>query len=208
MSDSLHVLNHPLARVLITQIRDKDTPSDRFRVAMQRLAALLFMEASRPIQTESVQVETPLTVTEGARLARPVVLVPVLRAGLGLVDGILHLVPDAVVAHIGIARDEATAQPHSYYAKLPSLLANADVFLLDPMLATGGSAIEAARQLKAAGTKNLTLVGVVACPQGVEAFQSAHPDVPLHTAAVDSHLNERSYIVPGLGDAGDRYFGT
>ena len=208
MSDQVHVLDHPLARVLVTQLRDQDTPSDRFRVAMQRLAALLFMDASRHIQTQSISVQTPITSTQGDKLARPVVLVPVLRAGLGLGDGILHLVPDAVVAHIGIARDEATAKPHSYYAKLPSLLSNADVFLLDPMLATGGSAIEAARQLKEAGTKSLRLVGVVACPQGIDAFCQAHPDVPLHTAAVDSHLNDRSYIVPGLGDAGDRYFGT
>lgn len=205
---AVHVLSHPLAQVLITQLRDVETPSDRFRTAMQRLAALLFMDASREVQVESTQVVTPLTTTSGARLARPIVLVPVLRAGLGLVDGILNLVPDAVVAHIGIARDEATARPHPYYAKLPSLLSNADVFLLDPMLATGGSAIEAARQLKEAGTKALRLVGVVACPQGLHAFHAAHPDVPVHTATVDEGLNDRSYIVPGLGDAGDRYFGT
>lgn len=207
MSD-VHVLSHPLAQVFVTQLRDAETPSDQFRIAMQRLAALLFMEASRQIEVAAVQVVTPLATTAGAKLARPIVLVPILRAGLGLVDGILRFVPDAVVAHIGIARDEATALPHSYYAKLPALLASADVFLLDPMLATGGSAIEAARQLKAAGTRSLRLVGVVACPQGVEAFQSAHPDVPIHTAAIDERLNEHAYIVPGLGDAGDRYFGT
>jgi len=204
----VHVLSHPLAKVLMTQLRDAATPSDQFRIAMQRLAALLFMDASRDISVESVQVTTPLTTTSGSKLARPLVLVPVLRAGLGLVDGILHLVPDAVVAHIGIARDEATARPHSYYAKLPSLLSNADVFLLDPMLATGGSAVEAARQLKAAGTRSLRLVGVVACPQGLETFHAAHPDVPVHTASIDEGLNDRSYIIPGLGDAGDRYFGT
>ncbi len=204
----VHVLTHPLAQVLMTQLRDAATPSDRFRIAMQRLAALLFMEASREIKVEATEVTTPLTTAKGAKLARPVVLVPVLRAGLGLVDGILHLVPDAVVAHIGIARDEATARPHSYYAKLPSLLSNADVFLLDPMLATGGSAVEAAQQLKAAGTRTLRLVGVVACPQGLSAFHAAHPDVPIHTAAIDAGLNDRSYILPGLGDAGDRYFGT
>jgi len=205
---AVHVLSHPLAQVLMTQLRDVSTPSDRFRIAMQRLAALLFMDASREIKVEATDVTTPLTVTQGAKLARPVVLVPVLRAGLGLVDGILHLVPDAVVAHIGIARDEATARPTSYYAKLPSLLSNADVFLLDPMLATGGSAVEAAQQLKAAGTRTLRLVGVVACPQGLSTFHAAHPDVPVHTASIDEGLNDRSYIIPGLGDAGDRYFGT
>lgn len=204
----VHVLSHPLAQVLMTQLRDASTPSDRFRIAMQRLAALLFMDASKEVAVQTADVTTPLMVTQGARLARPIVLVPVLRAGLGLVDGILHLVPDAVVAHIGIARDEQTARPHSYYAKLPSLLSNADVFLLDPMLATGGSAIEAARQLKAAGTSALRLVGVVACPQGINAFHSAHPDVPVHTVAIDQGLNDRNYIIPGLGDAGDRYFGT
>ena len=208
MPSEVHVLDHPLAKVLITQLRDMETPSDRFRTAMQRLAALLFMDASRHIEVKETEVRTPLTTTRGAALARPVVLVPVLRAGLGLVDGILNLVPDAVVAHIGIARDEETARPHSYYAKLPSLLSHADVFLLDPMLATGGSAIEAARQLKDAGTVGLRLVGVVACPQGIASFHAAHPDVPIHTATVDEGLNDRSYIVPGLGDAGDRYFGT
>jgi uracil phosphoribosyltransferase len=169
---------------------------------------LLFVEASRDVEVEAIQVTTPLTVTEGAALARPIVLVPVLRAGLGLIDGILDLVPDAVVAHIGIARDEETALPQPYYAKLPGLLGNADVFLLDPMLATGGSAIEAANQLKQAGVKGLRFACVVSCPVGIAAFQAAHPDVPVFTAAIDERLNERNYIVPGLGDAGDRYFGT
>ncbi len=208
MSAQVQVLDHPLAKVLVTQLRSVETTTDGFREAMQRIAALLFMDASREIKTVAKQVQTPLTVTDGAEFAQPIVLVPILRAGLGLVDGILHLVPNAVVAHIGIARDEATAQPQSYYAKLPALLSHATVFLLDPMLATGGSAVEAARQLKAAGTVDLRLVGVVSCPAGISAFHAAHPDVPIHTAAIDDCLNERSYIVPGLGDAGDRYFGT
>jgi len=208
MSANVHVLEHPLARVLLTSLRDTATRPDHFRVALQRLAALLFVEACRDIQVAIIQVTTPLTVTDGAALARPIVLVPVLRAGLGLIDGILDLVPDAVVAHIGIARDEETALPQPYYAKLPALLSNADVFLLDPMLATGGSAIEAANQLKQAGVQGLRFSCVVSCPVGIAAFQSAHPDVPVFTAAIDERLNERNYIVPGLGDAGDRYFGT
>jgi uracil phosphoribosyltransferase len=125
-----------------------------------------------------------------------------------MVDGILSLVPDAIVAHLGICRDEETAQPQSYYAKLPPLLSQAEVFLLDPMLATGGSAVEATRQLKAAGATRIRLVGIIAAPEGVASFAAAHPEVPIHTAALDERLNERSYIVPGLGDAGDRYFGT
>jgi uracil phosphoribosyltransferase len=208
MTSNVHVLQHPLARVLLTSLRDKATRPDHFRVALQRLAALLFVEASRDVQVATIQVTTPLTVTDGAALARPIVLVPVLRAGLGLIDGILDLVPDAVVAHIGIARDEETALPQPYYAKLPGLLSNADVFLLDPMLATGGSAIEAANQLKQAGVQGLRFACVVSCPVGIAAFQAAHPDVPVFTAAIDERLNERNYIVPGLGDAGDRYFGT
>ena len=204
----LHVLAHPIAQVCLTQLRDMTTTPERFRIAMQRLSALVFVEASSDMSLQPIDVQTPITMTKGAKLSRPVILVPILRAGLGMIDGILSLVPDAVVAHVGIARDEETAKPHSYYAKLPQVLSSGEVFLLDPMLATGGSAVEAARQLKAAGVKNLRLVGVVACPQGVAAFHHAHPDVPIYTAAVDEGLNDRSYIVPGLGDAGDRYFGT
>lgn len=204
----LHVLTHPIAQVCLTQLRDQSTRSEQFRTAMQRLSALVFAEASSGVSLQSIDVQTPIVATKGFKLARPVILVPILRAGLGMIDGILSLVPDAVVAHVGIARDEETAQPHSYYAKLPQVLASGEVFLLDPMLATGGSAVEATRQLKGAGVKNLRLVGIVACPQGIAAFQHAHPDVPIYTAAVDEGLNDRSYIVPGLGDAGDRYFGT
>ncbi len=204
----VHVLDHPIAKVCLTQLRDQSTTPERFRVAMQRLSALVFSEASRNIELTSISVQTPITATTGSAFAKPVVLVPILRAGLGMVDGILSLVPDAVVAHIGICRDEETAKPQSYYAKLPALLSNAEVFLLDPMLATGGSAIEAANQLKAAGANHIRLVGIIACPEGVAAFQAAHPDVPVHTSAIDERLNDRSYIVPGLGDAGDRYFGT
>ena len=205
---SLHALDHPIAKVCLTQLRDQSTTSEQFRTAMQRLSALVFAEASKHIPLTCIPVETPLTGTTGHSFARPVVLVPILRAGLGMVDGILSLVPGAVVAHIGIARDEHTARPHSYYAKLPQVLSAGEVFLLDPMLATGGSAIEAASQLKSAGATRITLVGIIAAPEGITAFQSVHPDIQIYTCAVDERLNDRSYIVPGLGDAGDRYFGT
>lgn len=169
---------------------------------------MLFMEATRELALEKITVQTPLAPVAGARLARPVVFVPILRAGLGLLDGVLPLMPEAAVAHVGIKRDEATALPQPYYASLPEHLAEADVFLLDPMLATGGSACEGVRQLKAAGAKRITFLCVVCCPEGLAALKKAHPDVVVVTAAVDGGLNEKCYIVPGLGDAGDRYFGT
>ena len=204
----VHVLDHSLARVHLSALRDETTATEKFRWHLSRLAGLLFAEAARDLELETVPVKTPLATTTGHRIRRKVVLSPILRAGLGLVDGILPLVPDMIVAHIGICRNEETALPESYYAKLPATLADAEVFLLDPMLATGGSAVEAARQLKAAGAVRLRLVCVVSAPQGIAAFQAAHPEVPIFTSAIDEGLNDRSYIVPGLGDAGDRYFGT
>ncbi len=202
------VLDHPLVRVEITILRDEKTPTAGFRSSLNRLAELLFVEATRHFETEEQPVRTPLQETTGAVLKRPVVLVPILRAGLGLLDGVLDLLPGAVVAHLGIARNEETSLPEPYYAKLPSCLPEAEVMVFDPMLATGGSAAEALRQLKAAGASRLTLVTVVSCPQGVATVRSAHPDVRLITGALDDGLNEKNYIVPGLGDAGDRYFGT
>lgn len=202
------IVRHPLARIHLTALRDAATPSARFRWHLQRLAEILFWQASTDLDTAAVRVQTPLAETEGSAFARPVVLVPILRAGLGLEEAVLPLVPEAVVAHLGIARDETTAKPVSYYAKLPPVLAEADVFLLDPMLATGGSAVCALNQLKAAGARRLRFVCVVSCPDGLAAVAAAHPEVPIFTAAVDAGLNERFYIVPGLGDAGDRCFGT
>ncbi|MCB1278791.1 uracil phosphoribosyltransferase [Prosthecobacter sp.] len=202
------VVQHPLAQCHLSAIRATDTPSHEFRKHLNLLARLIFSEASRELPLEEISVQTPLALTHGARLARPVIFVPILRAGLGLLDGILPLVPDATVAHIGIKRDEETALPHAYYANLPANLAAADVFLLDPMLATGGSASEAVRQLKEAGALRITMICVVSCPEGLAALERAHPDVPIVTAAIDAGLNEKCYIVPGLGDAGDRYFGT
>lgn len=202
------VVTHPLAQAHLTQMRRVDTPPEKFRWHLQRLAEILFTVAARSLETREVQIQTPLAVTCGTELLRPIILVPILRAGLGLVEAVLPLVPQATVAHLGIARDEETARPRPYYAKLPGHLHLADVFVLDPMLATGGSACMALSQLKAAGAERLTFLSVVSCPPGLEALQTAHPDVPVITAAIDEGLDERCYIVPGLGDAGDRCFGT
>jgi uracil phosphoribosyltransferase len=202
------VVQHPLAQCHLAAIRAKETPSHQFRRHLNLLARMLFLEASKDLPLNEITVQTPLTQTTGTQLARPLVFVPILRAGLGLLDGILPLVPEAIVAHVGIKRNEETALPQPYYANLPTNLASADVFLLDPMLATGGSACEAANQLKAAGAMRITMICVVSCPEGLAAMASAHPDVPIVTAAIDDGLNDKCYIVPGLGDAGDRYFGT
>lgn len=202
------VVQHPLAQCHLAAIRAVETPPHQFRRHLNLLARMLFMEATRELELEETRVQTPLAETPGARLARPMVFVPILRAGLGMLDGILPLMPEATVAHVGIKRNEETALPQPYYANLPAHLAEADVFLLDPMLATGGSACEGVRQLKAAGAQRITMLCVVSCPEGLAALAAAHPDVPVFTAAIDAGLNERCYIVPGLGDAGDRYFGT
>jgi uracil phosphoribosyltransferase len=172
------------------------------------VATLLLFEATRHFETAEAEVRTPLGRARGAELVRPVVLAPILRAGLGLVDALWPLLPEAAIAHLGIYRDEATVLPQPYYSKIPEGLEEAEVLVLDPMLATGRSAVEAVNQLKAHGARRLTFLSIICCPQGLETFHSAHPDVPLYTGAVDSGLDARSYILPGLGDAGDRYFGT
>lgn len=207
-TSQLTVMDHPLVRVELTHLRDVKTTTDGFRASLNRIAELLFMEATRHFETKTTSVTTPLQETEGSALAHQVVLVPILRAGLGLLDGMLDLLPGAVVAHLGIARNEETACPEPYYAKLPSCLTEAEVIVLDPMLATGGSAVEALRQLKLAGARRLTLVTVLSSPQGLAMMQEAHPDVRIITGVIDQGLNAKNYIVPGLGDAGDRYFGT
>jgi uracil phosphoribosyltransferase len=208
MFSSPLVVQHPLAQIHLTEIRRQDTTSSLFRWHLHRLAEILFIEATRDLEVSSTRVLTPLKETDGVAFKRPMVLTPILRAGLGLQEAILQMVPDAVVAHIGIARDECTAQPMPYYAKLPEILKDADVFLLDPMLATGGSACSAATQLKAAGATRITLLCVVSCPQGLAAFSLQHPDIRVVTSTVDEGLDHRCFIVPGLGDAGDRCFGT
>jgi len=206
--DSLTVCTHPLLQSALARLRDRETSCDAFRRHVREMSMLLFVEASRELETGEIDIVTPLAKSTGRVLVHPIVLVPILRAGLGMVDGIWPLAPTAQLAHIGIYRDEETALPHPYYSKFCPTLDTADVFLLDPMLATGQSAIEAVNQLRAQGAVRLRFLCLLAAPPGLATFQAAHPDVPIFTAAVDQGLNEHSYIVPGLGDAGDRYFGT
>jgi uracil phosphoribosyltransferase len=201
-------IEHPLAAAGLSILRAVTTTPDLFRRHLQDISVLLFAEASRGWETRAITVETPLAPCAGAILARPIVLVPILRAGLGMLDGILRVVPDAAIGHIGIYRDAETLRPVSYYERVPVHTAAANVLLLDPMLATGNSACEAASILKAQGAKRIQFLCVVACPPGVEQLHAEHPDVPIITAAIDPELNDHGYIVPGLGDAGDRYFGT
>ncbi len=206
--DGVTVVNHPLIRVKLTRLRDRDTASEEFRRELQELATLMAFEVARDFQTEPKPVLTPLGECGGCVLARPVIVAPILRAGLSFVDGMLNVLSDASVGHIGLFRDEETLRPVSYYFKLPSHLADAEVLVVDPMLATGWSATAAITQLKESGARHLRFVCLVSCPAGLSQLRGAHPDVPVFTAAVDPELNERGYIVPGLGDAGDRYFGT
>ena len=204
----LTVLDHPLAAVRLSSLRDQSTTKAEFRRYLHELAVLLLAEASRLWATAPIEVETPLQPCTGATLVRPVVLVPILRAGLGLAEGMSALLPEASVGHLGLYRDEKTLRPVTYYSRVPSKLAESEVLLLDPMLATGQSACEAVAILKQSGAHRIQFVCVVACQQGIAQLQRDHPEVPIVTAAIDPELNDVGYIVPGLGDAGDRYFGT
>ncbi len=202
------VIDHPLVQAKLGLLRDAETPTPNFRRTMREMAALMFFVATSDLPTVEAPVQTPLAACASRRLARPLVLAPILRAGLGLLEGVFELAPDASIAHIGIYRDEKTLRPVSYYAKAPAGIADSEVILLDPMLATGHSASEAARALKQAGARTVRFICLVSCPPGIEHFHSMHPETPIYTAAVDGELNEKGYIVPGLGDAGDRFFGT
>jgi uracil phosphoribosyltransferase len=202
------VSEHPVVATRLAVLRAKATAPDEFRRALQELSVLLFAEAARNFETRSVEIETPLQTCRGSILAHSIVLVPILRAGLGMLDGISRVVPEANIGHIGIYRDEQTLKPVTYFSRLPLNLAQSETLLLDPMLATGNSACEAVSIVKAAGATRIRLLCVVACPPGIQQLQSQHPDVAIITAAIDSELNASGYIVPGLGDAGDRYFGT
>ena len=192
----------------LSVLRDRNTPHGAFRYALFEASALMAVEVARELPVKEVEIETPLEATTGLRLREEVAVVPVLRAGLGMVEGFLRLLPDARVGHVGIYRDEEEHQPVDYYERLPPGLPEARVYVLDPMLATGGSAVHALHKLKHAGARQLELVCLVSAPEGIEAVQAEHPDVPIWTAAVDRGLDENAYIRPGLGDAGDRVFGT
>lgn len=204
----MHLLNHPLIDDEMTRLRDPDCPPPEFRQRVRRIASLMVPAVTADLATTEVACLTPLETTTGRHLARPILLVPILRAGLGFLDGFLDLIPQASVAHIGLARNEETQLPEPYYLKHPAVINHFTVILLDPMLATGGSAIEAVKRLRAVGATNLRFACLVAAPEGVAAFQTACPDVPIFAAALDRCLNDRGYILPGLGDAGDRLYGT
>lgn len=204
----LEVLDHPLIRHKLTIMRNKDTGTKDFRENLDEIAELMAYEVCRDLPTKSVEIETPIGPCTGQELSKEVIIVPILRAGIGLLDGIRRLVPTAKVGFIGLYRDEETLEPHEYFAKFPKGLEDAVVMVVDPMLATGGSAIDALKMMKAHGAKNIKLVCLVGAPEGIKAVQEAHPDVDIYLAAEDDHLNENGYIVPGLGDAGDRIFGT
>ena len=206
----LHVLNHPLIQHKLSIMRNKDTGVKQFREAVNEISALMCYEATRNLPTEEVEIETPLAVAKVRVLAgKKLAIVPILRAGLGMVDAMIDLIPSAKVGHIGLYRDPETHEPVEYYCKMPPDISERQVFIVDPMLATGGSVVAAIQILKEKyGCKNITLMDIIAAPEGVARVQKEHPDVDIFVCAVDEKLNEHAYIVPGLGDAGDRIFGT
>lgn len=206
--DHVHVSGHPLVQHKLSLLRDTRTEPKKFRELVRELAILLAYEATADLATTETQVETPLATARGACLHEQIGLVPILRAGLGMVEGVWEMMPSAEVWHIGLYRDERTLRPVEYYNKLPVDPTVQVCLILDPMLATGGSATATVSILKRWGAQRIKFVGIIAAPEGIEALTVAHPDVPIHVAVVDDHLNERGYIVPGLGDAGDRQFGT
>ena len=201
-------IDHPVIQTKLTELRDFATESRKFRALLDEIAGLMVYEVTRDWPTRPRLIQTPLERMTGKMLARPITLVPILRAGLGMADGVLKLLPDARLGHLGVRRDEATLQPIAYYQKLPPDIASTEVLLIDPMLATGGSGSAAISYLKQAGVTDMRFVCLVAAPEGIAALHAQHPEVPIYCAAIDRQLNEKGYIVPGLGDAGDRLFGT
>lgn len=204
----LHVLDHPLIQHKLTLLRDKETGTKEFREIVGEIASLMCFEATKDLTTRDVTTETPIGMAHTKVLSEPVTVVPILRAGLGMVDPIINLIPNAKVGHIGLFRDPDTHEPVKYYCKMPDDIAEGKVIIVDPMLATGGSAAAAISFIKEYGCKSITLMDIIAAPEGVKVVQENHPDVEIYVAAVDEKLNDNAYIVPGLGDAGDRIFGT
>ncbi len=206
---NVHVLDHPLIQHKLAILRNEKTGVKEFREMIGEIAALMCYEATRNLPTEEVEVQTPVAVAKCRILSgKTLAIIPILRAGLGMVDAMLSLIPAAKVGHIGLYRDPETHKPVEYYCKLPEDIENRQVFVVDPMLATGGSAVAAIDFLKARGCKQIVMMNIIGCPEGVKAVMDAHPDVELYVAALDERLNEHAYIIPGLGDAGDRIFGT
>lgn len=203
------VLDHPLIQHKLAILRNESTAVKEFRELISEIAGLMCYEATRNLPTREVEVQTPVAKAKCRMLAgKKLAIVPVLRAGLGMVDSMVDLIPSAKIGHIGLYRDPVTHKPVEYYCKLPDDIANRQVYVVDPMLATGGSAVAAIDFLKEHGCKNITMMNIIGCPEGVQAVQEAHPDVDIYLAAMDERLNEHAYIIPGLGDAGDRIFGT
>lgn len=209
MYNNVTVFDHPLIQHKLSILRNKETSSKDFRALVSEIATLMCYDATRDLPLEDVEIETPICKTTVKHISgKKLAVVPILRAGLGMVDGITNLVPSSRIGHIGLYRDEETLQPVEYYCKLPKDINERDVFVVDPMLATGGSAIDAVSQIKLRGPRSIRFLCIIAAPEGIEAFTKAHPDVHVYCAALDEKLNEKGYIVPGLGDAGDRIFGT
>ena len=205
----VHVFDHPLIQHKLSVLRDKNTSVKEFREIISEISMLMCYEATRDLPVEEIQVETPVDTATCYQIAgKKLAIVPILRAGLGMVDGMVTLMPNVKVGHIGLFRDPETLEPVKYYFKMPQDISERDVIVVDPMLATGGSAVAAVTFLKEAGARHIKLIDIIAAPEGVEAMQKAHPDVDIYVAALDDHLNDHGYIVPGLGDAGDRIFGT
>ncbi len=209
MNDNVFVMDHPLIQHKLSILRNKNTGSKQFRELVSEIAMLMCYESTRDLPLTDCTIETPMAKMKAKKLkGRKLAFVPILRAGLGMVDGVLSLVPAAKVGHIGMYRDPETHEPVDYYCKLPSDLEERDVFVLDPMLATGGSAIDAVAKVKQFNPRHIKFMCIIAAPEGIKAFTETHPDVPVYCAGLDSHLNDHCYIIPGLGDAGDRIFGT
>ena len=206
--DNVSVINHPVVDRYLTYLRDKNTNTALFRRAMSNIGIILAYHALNDLKLDEITIETPIQPTVGFKSAQDVVVVPILRAGLSLVDGIINFMPEAKVGHVGVYRDEETHQPVNYYDNLPPGLDKALTLVVDPMLATGGSASHALKFLKEHGAQHIRFVSLIAAPEGIKRLQTEHADIPIITAAIDEKLNNKAYIVPGLGDAGDRYFGT
>ena len=208
-NEKVHVLNHPLLQHKLSILRDKNTSVKEFRELISEISMLMCYEVTRDLPLEEVDVETPVATAHCKRLAgKKLAIVPILRAGLGMVDGMVAMIPSAKVGHIGLYRDPETLEPVKYYFKMPPDIDEREVIVVDPMLATGGSAVAAVNFLKEVGVKHIRIMDIIAAPEGIAAMQKAHPDVDIYVAALDDHLNDHGYIVPGLGDAGDRIFGT
>ncbi len=209
MNKNVTWVDHPLVQHKLTILRDENTGSKDFRQLVSEIATLMCYEATRDFPLEEIEVKTPVSIARSKIIAgRKIAFVPILRAGLGMVDGVLQLVPGAKIGHIGLYRDPETLMPVEYYCKLPGDMPERDVIVLDPMLATGGSAVDAITQIKKHGPRSVKFMCILAAPEGIETLTSAHPDVPVFCASIDEKLNDHGYIVPGLGDAGDRIFGT